>query len=334
VPKPRPATDARSLCPDVVLLFVLSTLWGASYTFIRIGVATIPPLTLIASRTLIAGCILAAWIWMRGTRVPLDVTLWRRFLVQGLLNSVVPFTFIAWAEQSVQAGVATILNSATPVFTFGAACLMTTHAPISLRKLLGVIAGLAGVCIIVGPAVFDEFGKQALPQLAIVAATLCYSAAAIYGRAFHGLSPTLPAAGSLLVGAALLVPMSLIVDHPWTLHPALPSLAALLALSVFSTALAFVIYFRLIRTLGPVATSAQAYLRVPIGVAMGVVFLGESLAPAAWMGLICVVGGVAALTVHPRTIRGDVHPETADAAVPLPHSTDACRHARRRSRQA
>jgi len=111
-----------------------------------------------------------------------------------------------------------------------------------------------------------------------------------------------PAAGSLLCGAAILIPFSLVVDRPWTLAPSTGSMLALLALAVFSTALAFVIYFRLVMTLGSVGTTAQAYLRVPLGVALGVVFLGESLTPTAWTGLGCVVVGVAAMTVPARKV--------------------------------
>jgi drug/metabolite transporter (DMT)-like permease len=163
--------------------------------------------------------------------------------------------------------------------------------------LFDVLAGLVGVGLIVGASAFSGLGHQFVPQLAIVAATVCYAGAAIYGRSFHGLAPIVPAAGSLLMGALLLVPASLVVDRPWALAPSLPSLASLLALSVFSTAAAFVIYFRLMLTLGSVGTTAQAYLRVPIGVALGVIFLGESLTPTAWLGMAAVVAGVAAMTL-------------------------------------
>jgi drug/metabolite transporter (DMT)-like permease len=133
-----------------------------------------------------------------------------------------------------------------------------------------------------------------------VLATVCYAGAAIFGKNFKGLDPIMPAAGSLVCGAVLLVPASLILDKPWTLTPSLDSILALVALSVFSTALAFVIYFRLMQTLGSVGTTSQAYLRVPVGVAIGVVFLGETLHPGAWAGLVCVVAGVAAMTLPTR----------------------------------
>jgi drug/metabolite transporter (DMT)-like permease len=145
-------------------------------------------------------------------------------------------------------------------------------------------------------------GQQLVAQIVAVLAAICYAGAAIFGRAFRGLDPMAPAAGSLLAGAAILIPLSLVVDRPWTLAPSASSLLALLVLAVFSTALAFVIYFRLVQTLGSVGTTAQAYLRVPIGVATGVVFLGESLNATAWIGLGCVVLGVAAMTIPTRKV--------------------------------
>ncbi len=293
----RPGFARRALGGDLFLLLLLSTLWGASYTFIRVAVATIPPITAIAARTLIAGVLLGAWMAARGIALPRDPALWRRLLVQALLNSVVPFTLIAWAEKTVPAGLATILNSTSPALTLLGAWCLGGSEPATPRKLFGVAAGLAGVCLIVGASALAGLGAQVWPQLAIVAATICYAGAAIYGRSFHGLSPAVPAAGSMLLGAALLVPLSLLVDQPWTLRPSLASMAALSALAVLSTALAFVIYFRLIQTLGAVATTSQAFLRVPLGVAMGVLVLGESLTPTAWIGMICVVVGVAAMTL-------------------------------------
>jgi drug/metabolite transporter (DMT)-like permease len=287
---------------ELALLLALATLWGASYTFIKVGVETIPPVTLIAARTVIAGSILFAIVLARGQRLPGDGATWLRFLFQACLNSVVPFTLIAWAERSVDAGLATILNSTSPIFTFLLTAAVTRHEAVTARKLVGVVAGLAGVGLIVGVQAFGGLGQQFSAQIAIVAATVCYAGAAIFGRGFKGLDPIMPAAGSLLCGAVLLVPLSFIVDKPWTLTPSSASVVALLCLSVFSTALAFVIYFRLLQTLGSVGTTAQAYLRVPIGVAIGVIFLGESLSATAWIGLVCVIAGVAAITIAPRKV--------------------------------
>jgi drug/metabolite transporter (DMT)-like permease len=288
---------------ELSLLLTLATLWGASYTFIKIGVETIPPVTLIAARTLIASAILLVVIRSRGLALPRDAATWRRFMFQAWLNSVIPFTLIAWAERTVDAGLATILNSTSPIFVFLLTAVLTGHEPAAGRKLFGVVAGLVGICLIVGVQALHGIGAQLAAQLAIVAATVCYAGAAIFGRGFKHLDPTMPAAGSMICGAIMLIPISLAVDRPWRLTPSTDSILALLGLSVFSTALAFVIYFRLLHTLGSVGTTSQAYLRVPIGVAIGVVFLGETLSSSAWAGLACVVVGVAAMTVPPRPPR-------------------------------
>jgi drug/metabolite transporter (DMT)-like permease len=285
---------------ELTLLLALATLWGASYTFIKLGVATIPPITLIAARTLIAGLLLVVIMRARGLALPIDTASWRRFLFQACLNSVIPWTIIAWSERSIDAGLATILNSTAPIFTFLLTFAVTRHEAATGRKLFGILAGMAGICLIVGVQALHGLGEQFVAQIAVVAATICYAGAAIFGRGFKGLDPMAPAAGSLLCGAAILLPISLAVERPWTLAPSASSTLALLGLAVFSTALAFVIYFRLIQTLGSVGTTAQAYLRVPIGVALGVLFLGESLSATAWIGLGCVVIGVAAMTIPPR----------------------------------
>jgi drug/metabolite transporter (DMT)-like permease len=293
-------TRPHSLALELALLALLATLWGASYSFIKVGVETIPPVTFIAARTIIAGSLLFLVMRVRGIELPKDRALWLRFLVQACLNSVIPFTLIAWAEQTVEAGLATILNSTSPIFTFLLADAIFRQQAVTARKVFGVVAGLAGICLIVGLEALNGLGEALIAQSAIVVATICYAGAAIFGRTFRGLDPMVPAAGSMLCGAVILVPAGLAIEQPWHLTPSADSVLALIGLSVFSTALAFTIYFRLLHTLGPVGTTSQAYLRVPVGVAIGVVFLGETLASTAWIGLVCVVLGVAAMTIPAR----------------------------------
>jgi drug/metabolite transporter (DMT)-like permease len=292
---------------EFALLATLAALWASSYTFIKIGIDTIPPVTLIAARTLIAGGILVLVMQWRGIRLPRDAASWRNFAVQACLNSVVPFTLIAWAEKSIDAGLAVILNSMTPVFTFLITWLWSRHEATSLRKLAGIALGLGGTCIIVGGQAFAHVGQELAAQLAVVLATMCYAGAAIFGRNFKNLDPIAPAAGSLLSGAMILLPLSLVVDRPWTLVPSQASIMALIGLAVFSTAMAFVIYFRLIRTLGSVGTTAQAYLRAPIGIAIGAYFLGERLSEGAWIGLLCILAGVAFMTAPQGKRKVAVH---------------------------
>jgi len=297
--QPRPP----NMAVELALLLVLATLWGASYTFIRVAVATIPPITLIAGRTAIAGVLLLIIMYWRGVRMPRDAATWRRFLFQACLNSVIPWTMIAWGERTLDAGLATILNSTSPIFTFFLTLAVSRHEALTSRKLVGVVAGMAGICLIVGVQALAGFGEQLTAQIVTVLAAICYAGAAIFSRGFKGLDPMAPAAGSLLCGAIVLIPLGLVVEQPWTIAPSTNSMLALLGLAVFSTAAAFVIYFRLIQTLGSVGTTAQAYLRVPIGVALGVLFLGEQLSPTAWIGLACVVVGVAAMTIPARSVK-------------------------------
>ena len=179
---------------ELALLLVLATLWGASYTFIKLGVATIPPVTLIAARTLIAGAVLVAVIRSRGLALPRDGATWRRFLFQACLNSVIPFTLIAAAERTVDAGLAAILNSTSPIFTFLLTVAIARHEAVTARKLFGVVAGIAGTCFIIGVDALGGLGEQLVAQLAIVAATICYAGAAIFGRGFKQLDPMMPAA--------------------------------------------------------------------------------------------------------------------------------------------
>lgn len=284
---------------ELLLLALLSTLWGASFTFIKVGVETIPPITLIAVRTLIAGLVLVAVLRWRGLKLPRDIDSWKLFIVQAVLNSALPFTLIAAAERTIDAGLATILNSLTPVFTFLLTAFVSRHEVMTGRKLIGAAVGLSGVFLIVGMQAMNGLGKELWAQLAVVAAALSYGWAAIFSRNFKGMDPVMPAAGSLLCGAVLLAPLSLAFERPWTLSPSASSIAALIALSVLSTALAFFLYFRLLGTLG-VGATAQAYLRVPIGVAIGVIFLGETVTGAAAAGLVLVLAGVAAMTLPAR----------------------------------
>ena len=295
---PRP----QNLAGELALLLLLAMLWGASYTFIRIGVSTIPPITLIAARTAIAGIILWTVMHLRGVRFPRDAANWRRFLFQACLNSVIPWTLLAFGERTLEAGLATILNSTSPIFAVLLSLGVSRREALTTRKLFGVLTGMAGICLIVGVQALADFGEQLTAQILTVLAALCYAGAALFGRGFKDLDPIAPAAGSLVCGAAILIPASLLIERPWALAPSASSVLALIALAAFSTALAFVIYFRLISALGSVGTTAQAYLRVPVGVALGVVFLGERPSSTAWIGLACVVIGVGAMTLPAKKV--------------------------------
>jgi drug/metabolite transporter (DMT)-like permease len=283
---------ARSL----LLVCTLSLLWGSSFALIKIAVETIPPLTLGAIRGLFGGLLLAA---LMGRDVP---ALWRSgvpistFWVQAILNCFIPWTVVAWASRTIDSSLATVLNSLSPIFAFLLTWGITRHEAVSARKFVGVLLGLAGVLVIVGVDALSGLGKHTIAEVACVLGSLSYGAAAVVGMRFKTVSPLIPAAGSTLLSSTLLIPLSLAFEAPWTLHPSLGAILSLCGLIVLSTGVAFVIYFRLISTVGTIGTTAQAYLRILVGIGIGAAFLGEKLSVNLVVGALMVVMGVIAMT--------------------------------------
>ncbi len=282
---------------DYLLLVFLAVLWGSDYSLIRVAVQTIPPTTLTAACTIIACLFLYPILRVKGIKLPRDLRTWGRFLFQSLFSAVIPLIMIAWAEQTVSAGLATILNSTAPIFTFLINWGITRHEPATLRKLVGVVAGMGGVALIVGLDALKGLGQETLAQLALVISAAFYAWSAIFGRAFAKFPPLVPAMGTLIAGLVWLVPLTLVLDKPWTLNPPMEAIAATVVVGIFTTGLGLVIYFRLLASLGAVGVTSQGYLRVPIGVWVAGVFLDETMPSTAWIGLICVVLGVAAMTI-------------------------------------
>ncbi len=288
------------LATELSLLGLLALLWGSSYLFIRIALDTIPPVTLIAIRVSIAAAFLMAVVTLRGERLPRDRQTWRMLLVQSFLNSIGAWTVLAWGQQYVGSGLASVLNSTSPIFIFFITLFFTRHESVGLRKLLGACVGVVGVLLIVGPDVLSGLGQQVAAQGAIILGALLYAGAAIYGKRFPHLSPTVVAAGTMIWATVWLVPLSLALEEPWTLRPSAVSLAAALTLSIACTGIALLIYFRLVRTLGSMGVASQAYLRAGIGVLLGVVVLGETVTPLIGAGLVAAIVGVALINMPER----------------------------------
>jgi drug/metabolite transporter (DMT)-like permease len=284
----------------IALLFALAMLWSLSYSLVKVSIETIPPVTVTAFRTFFAGLILLLIMWLKGLSIPRNRAMQGRLLLQSVLNSVIPYTFIAWAQTQVEVSIAVILSSTSPIFAFFLTWAITRHEAATARKLFGVIAGLTGICLIVGVGALAGIGKDLLAQFALLGAAFSYACAAIFGRKFDDLEPLVPAAVTLFIGSFVLVPASFILDRPWSLSPSAASFAALVALTLFSTALAYVLYFWLLRALGSIGVTSQSYLRIPMGVLFGVIFFGETLLFTTWIGLACVFVGVIAMTLPAR----------------------------------
>ncbi|WP_412777747.1 DMT family transporter [Thalassospira lucentensis] len=297
-----------SLPLEIGLLAVLALLWGSSYLFIKIAVNDIPPITLIAIRVGIASLFLLAVMLWRGERFPRDGKVLGMLLIQSVLNSLGAWTILAWGQQHVDSGLASVLNSTSPIFVFLITAFLAHHKRIDRLRLVGACLGLAGVVLIVGPGVMTGLGQHVGGQLAILTGAILYAGAAIYGRRFNALPATVTAAATMIWASIFLIPASLILDRPWTLTPSTHAILATLALSVFCTALALLIYFRLLRTLGSIGVASQSYLRAGIGVLLGALLLGETINPLAVAGILCALAGVAIINVPRTFLRSQASP--------------------------
>ncbi|MZR30171.1 EamA family transporter [Sneathiella sp. DP05] len=282
---------------EYLLLVLLASLWGSSYLLIRIGVETIPPTSLVALRVSVAAFVLLTVIWWQGYRLPTDFSTWRSFVIQSFFNSFGAWVLLAWGQQYVESGLATVLNSTSPIFVFFLTWLVTKHETVTARKISGAFIGLAGVVMIIGVDVLQNLGQQVIAQVAILASAMLYGYAAIYGKRFAALPSTVTAAGVMISATLVLVPASLIIDRPWTLSPSASSLVAVVTLGTFGTALALLLYFRLINTLGSLGTASQSYLRMGIGVMLGIVILGEQFSLIVGLGLVIAICGVALINI-------------------------------------
>ena len=281
---------------NYALLGALSLVWGISYNFAKVAVETIPPLTTTAARVAIAALLLGAVLRASGVAVFSWRYPWLSLTVQAAMINIVPWTLTAWAAQSIDSGLVAVLNSTSPIFAFFITWGITRHEPATSAKLAGALSGLAGVVLIVGFGVLGDIGAQVPQQLACVLGAILFGIAAVHGRRFADLPPLVPATLTLIVGTIVLLPLSLALDRPWSLAPSRSSLIALVCLAVFSTAGALYLYYRILATLGSIAAASQSYLRIVVGVAVGIVFLGETLTPERAAGMVLIVAGVVAMT--------------------------------------
>ena len=278
------------------LLLLLSMLWGGSFFFVGVAVKELPPFTIVALRVSIAAATLWATAPLTGLTAPRDPRAYWAFVRLALFNNALPFSLIVWGQTHLASGVASILNATTPLFTVLFAHAMTKEERLSGRKVAGALCGLAGVAGMMGPDIVSGIGGNGLATLAALGAAASYAFASIYGRRFRhlGLTPITLAAGQASASSAMLIPLALIVDRPFSLPaPSLGAIAAILAIGAVSTALAYVIYFRVLAGAG--ATNvALVTLLVPVtSILLGALFLGERLAARHFLGLGLIALGLA-----------------------------------------
>jgi drug/metabolite transporter (DMT)-like permease len=282
---------------DYALLLALACCWSSTYPLTKIGLGSIPPITFISARSLIAATFLLVILYARGLRLPTDTSAWKLFAQQQTINSTIPFLMITWAQQYVAAAPTVVLASTTPIFAFIITWGITRHESATLLKLAGAVLGLAGTAVIIGLDQLGGLGGNILPEIVILLATVSFACATIFGLRLREYDPMVVAAGSLLFGGLLLLPVALIVDQPWTLRPTPEALLATVAMGIFSSAFGLMLFYMCLTRLGTLTTNAQGYLRIPIGVGLSVALLGESVPSKLALGLVLVMAGVAAMTV-------------------------------------
>ncbi len=280
------------------MLVALSILWGGSFFFVGIAVKELPPITIVTLRVTIAALALLTVCRVLGYSLPRKVEVLRAFLIMGLLNNIIPFSLIVWGQTHIASGVASILNATTPLFTVLVAHMMTTDEKVSANKLAGVIIGFVGVATMIGPAALTGERSSLWGQLAILGAAISYAFAGIFGRRFKamGVPPLVTATGQISASSLVLIPAALLVDRPWALAmPSGETWAALFGIALLSTALAYLIFFRILSSAGATNLALVTFLIPVSAIVLGSLVLGEQLALKHVIGMAMIAAGLVAI---------------------------------------
>lgn len=283
---------------DWTRLFLLSFLWGGAFFFAAVAVRELPPLTVVLSRTGLAALALALVLWLAGEDPPFRGRAIPSFLTMGLINNLLPFSLLFWAQTMIPSGLASILNATTPIFAIVAAHFLLPDERMALNKAIGIVLGFLGVVVLLGGDLLGGEGFALTGMLACLGAALSYGLASTYGRRFKamGFSATQVALGQLQATTLMMVPAVLLIDRPWTLTaPGAGVVASVVALALVSTALAYVIFFRLLASAGAVNTALVTLLIPVSAILLGAVFLGETLAWPHYAGMGLIAAGLLAI---------------------------------------
>ena len=291
-----------------IYLLILSILWGGSFLFVELAVPSLPVLSIVWLR--VAGGALVLGLWLAATRgaFPNGAQAWAALLVMGLLNNALPFSLFVLAQGQITGGLASILNATTPLWTVLVAHQVTRDERLTWAKIVGLALGFLGVLVIAGGDM-GQGGANIWAILACLGAALSYGFAAVWGRRFKamGLAPIAVAFGMLASAAAVLLPLWLVVDAPWAMEmPDADVLGAVAGLAVFSTALAYILYFRLLASAGATMVSLVTFVIPASAIGLGFVVLGEGVSAHDLGGLALILIGLLAMdgTHSLRRLRG------------------------------
>ncbi len=277
----------------VILLLLLAIIWSSAFTTIKVAVSTIPPLTLVAARMVVAIILLYAVLRLKGMRLPTMGREWTAFFLLGLTSNAIPFFLISWGEVGIDSGKAAILMAIMPLMTVGLAHFFTESDRMTLTKFLGLVIGFSGIVVLVGPGALAHLGERTIFELAVAGGAIFYAISAVLARRLpSGGDPLQRGTAVTLCAAVQMVPVSLIMDAPWALSPSAPSFISALYLGIFPTGIGAIIYFHLIAERGTTFFALINYIIPCLGVVWGVTFLGEVLTVQALTALGIILGGV------------------------------------------
>ncbi len=279
------------------LLLVLSLLWGGSFFFVGVAVQDLPPLTIVALRVSLAAVGLWCVVLILGLRPPRQWQVWLAFLSMGTINNAIPFSLIVWGQTQIASGLASILNATTPLFTVVVATCLLTDERATPLKVLGVVIGFLGVVVMIGLPASSE-PTPWLPQLAILGAAMSYAFGGVYGRRFKalGVHPILTAAGQVTASGLIMMPIALSLEGTQALSTAsVQSWGAILGLALFSTSLAYIIYFKLLESAGATNLLLVTLLVPGSAILLGILFLNESITATQLAGLGLIALGLSAI---------------------------------------
>jgi drug/metabolite transporter (DMT)-like permease len=280
------------------MLVALSILWGGSFFFVGVALKELPPLTIVLARVGLSALILNILVVALGAGMPRAPRIWAAFFAMGFFNNVAPFSLIVWGQMHIASGLAAILNATTPLWTVVVANFLTPDEKMTSKRLAGVILGIIGVAVMIGPTAVDGLGGNLLAEFAVLLGALSYAFAGVFGRRFArmGVTPLQIAGGQTTASTLILAPLVLIVEPPWTLAaPGAATWAAIVGIAVLSTALGYVLYFRILATAGATNLLLVTFL-IPVSAnLLGCFVLGERLDPRHYVGMALIAFGLAAI---------------------------------------
>lgn len=295
---PSTAINARMGLVEWSMLLLLSMLWGGSYFFVEIALTEWSPLLIVAVRVVIAAIVIWGIVLAAGFPIPRSLDAWIAFLWMGLLNNITPFLLIVWGQKEIASGLAAILNAAAPIFTVIVAGIWLKDEPVTRAKVFGAILGLLGVAILIGPSALAGLSANLIAQLAVLGAALSYALAGVYARRFPrmNIDPIVAAAGQLLMSSLVMVLLALMFEAPGQLLESSARVwVSIGVMAIFSTALAYILYFRLLASAG--ATNAiLVTLLIPVtAILLGTIILGERLQWMHFLGMAVIGIGLSVI---------------------------------------